>query len=112
MYIQNRLPTAVLPFGPENTRPGLNFTPISAFSDKNTNLEKLRIFGFAASPLRFKETKIAPSKSPPNIHTEWIFIGIHSNTIWILLNRKTGAEQLSVDCKFKEHISWNLKTRN
>ncbi|KAI0992753.1 hypothetical protein K3495_g15432, partial [Podosphaera aphanis] len=104
MYIRNRLPTTALPFGPENTRPGSNFTPISAFSDKNTNLDKLRIFGCAAFPLRFKETKIAPSKFSPNIQTEWIFIGIHSNTIWILLNRKTGAEQLSVDCKFKEHI--------
>ncbi|KAI0996590.1 hypothetical protein K3495_g11592, partial [Podosphaera aphanis] len=104
MYIRNRLPTTALPFGPENTRPGSNSTPISAFSDKNTNLDKLRIFGCAAFPLRLKETKIAPSKFSPNIQTEWIFIGIHSNTIWILLNRKTGAEQLSVDCKFKEHI--------
>ncbi|KAI1003302.1 hypothetical protein K3495_g4899 [Podosphaera aphanis] len=88
MYIRKRLPTTALPFGPENTRPGSNSTPISAFSDKNTNLDKLRIFGCAAFPLRLKETKIAPSKFSPNIQTEWIFIGIHSNTICVTLHSK------------------------
>ncbi|KAI0992570.1 hypothetical protein K3495_g15615, partial [Podosphaera aphanis] len=104
MHIRNRLPTSALPYGPEDTRPGINVTPISAFSDKTTTLNKLRIFGCAAFPLVFKETKPAFSKFAPNIETDWIFIGIQSNSIWVLLNRRTGAEQRSVDCEFKEHI--------
>lgn len=44
------------------------------------------------------------SKFSPNIKTNWIFIGTQSNTIWILLNRKTGAENRTADCAFKEHI--------
>ncbi|KAI0996262.1 hypothetical protein K3495_g11916 [Podosphaera aphanis] len=104
MHIRNRLPTTALPFGPEDTRPGSNITPISAFTDKAISLQKLRVFGCAAFPLAFKETKIAPSKFAPNIETNWIFIGIQSNSIWILLNRKTGTEKRTVDCQFKEHV--------
>ncbi|KAI0996252.1 hypothetical protein K3495_g11925 [Podosphaera aphanis] len=103
MHIRNRLPTTALPFGPEDTRPGSKITPISAFTDKAISLQKLHIFGCAAFPLAFKETKIAPSKFAPNIVTNWIFIGIQSNSIWILLNRKTGTEKRTVDCQFKEH---------
>ncbi|KAI1004982.1 hypothetical protein K3495_g3242 [Podosphaera aphanis] len=34
MHIRNRLPTTALAFGPEDTRPGSNITPFSAFTDK------------------------------------------------------------------------------
>ncbi|KAI0992493.1 hypothetical protein K3495_g15692, partial [Podosphaera aphanis] len=104
MYIRNRLPTSSLPFGPENTRPGSNITPVTAFSEKPISLKKLRVFGCSAFPLIFKATKPANSKFAANIDTDWIFIGIQSNSIWILLNRKTGAELRSVDCEFKEHV--------
>ncbi|RKF56399.1 hypothetical protein OnM2_081035 [Erysiphe neolycopersici] len=66
MYIRNRLPASALPYGPENTRPGSNITPVTVFSDK--------------------------------------MISIQSNTIWILLIRKTGTELRSVDCEFIEHV--------
>ncbi|KAI0997845.1 hypothetical protein K3495_g10344 [Podosphaera aphanis] len=104
MHIRNRLPTTALPFGPEDTRPGSNITPISAFTDRAISLQKLRVFGCAAFPFAFKETKTAPSKFAPNIETNWIFIGIQSNSIYILLNRKTGTEKRTVDCQFKEHV--------
>ncbi|KAI0995900.1 hypothetical protein K3495_g12281 [Podosphaera aphanis] len=104
MYIRNRLPTTALPFGPENSRAGSNIMPVSAFSDKAATLKKLRVFGCSAYPLSFRETKTASSKVAPNIETDWIFIGIQSNTIWILLNRKTGKEQRTTDCELKEHM--------
>ncbi|KAI1005925.1 hypothetical protein K3495_g2299 [Podosphaera aphanis] len=109
IFIRNRLPTTALPYGPEETRPGSNIRPISAFSDKQISLKNLRVFGFTAYPLIFKDTKIAPSKLSPNMETNWIFIGIQSNTIWILLNRETGAENRTVDCAFKEHIFSGMK---
>ncbi|KAI0992488.1 hypothetical protein K3495_g15697, partial [Podosphaera aphanis] len=104
MYIRNRLPTTALPFGPENTRPGSNITPVTAFSEKEISLKKLRVFGCAAFPLIHKETRAASSKFAANADADWIFVGIQSNTIWILLNRKTWGEQRSVDCEFREHI--------
>ena len=67
MHIRNRLPTTALLFGPEDTRPGSNITPITAFSDKTVILNKLRVFGCAAFPLVFKEIKVAPSKFSPNV---------------------------------------------
>ncbi|KAI1002470.1 hypothetical protein K3495_g5738 [Podosphaera aphanis] len=104
MYILSRLPTTALPFGQEDTRPGSNITPVTAFSDKVISLKKLRVFGCSAFPLIHKETKSAASKLAANIHTDWIFIGIQSNTIWVLLNRKTGTGLPSVYCEFKEHV--------
>ncbi|KAI1007861.1 hypothetical protein K3495_g375 [Podosphaera aphanis] len=99
MHIRNRLPTSALLYGPEDTRSGTNVTPISASSDKLKKLNKLRIFGCVAFPSVFKETKPEFSKFAPNI-----FIGIQSNSTWVLLNRRTGPEQRSEDCEFKEHI--------
>ncbi|KAI1003627.1 hypothetical protein K3495_g4578 [Podosphaera aphanis] len=104
MHIRNRLPTTALPFGPENTRPGSNITSVTAFSGKEISLKKLRVLGCAPFPLIYKETRAASSKLAANADADWIFVGIQSNTIWILLNRKTWGEQRSVDCEFREHI--------
>ncbi|KAI1007970.1 hypothetical protein K3495_g251 [Podosphaera aphanis] len=78
MYIQNRLPTTALPFGPENSRVGSNITPVTAFSDKAVTLKKSRVFVCSAYPFSFKEAKSAASKFAPNIEINWIFIGIQS----------------------------------
>ncbi|KAI1007984.1 hypothetical protein K3495_g242 [Podosphaera aphanis] len=51
MYIRNRLSTSALPYGPNDTRPGSNITPISAFSNKKIDLKNLRVLGCAALPL-------------------------------------------------------------
>ena len=86
VYLKNRLPTATLPFGPQESDTGCAETPFEAFKHAKPNVSKLKVFGCAAWPLRMERFL---SKSESRICESYIFVGMTGSHIWKLLEHKT-----------------------
>ena len=82
VYIKNRVLTAVLLYGDDDSK--IAVTPFEAYSESNRvpDLVRLRVFGYKASSLEPLDNY--PRKHAPRAKDSYLFIGMGSSKVWKL----------------------------
>ena len=103
VHLHNRVPTSALPFRPLDDSPvGVHITPFAAYRNRFPDLSKLKVFGSQAYITFPKD--LYPQKFKLKMREEeGIQVGLISNYIAKILNRKTLQVRLSTTTKVDEY---------